>query len=214
MAKYRDELVARGKSANTVRLDLAMLGSLYRVAGQEWGMHPLRMPVVRKPKLPAGRDRRLEAGEEEKLLAAAAQYGGEIGPMIRFALATTMRRGKIAAMRWEDVNLKKRVVHIIMAKDATEVRDRDVPLFPDAIRVLQALPRRIDGRVWTLAPDSITQAFRRVCAGAGIEGLRFHDLRHEATSRLIEQGLSPVEAAVVTGHKTMQMLKRYTHLRA
>ncbi len=47
-----------------------------------------------------------------------------------------------------------------------------------------------------------------------IEGLTFHDLRHEATSRLFEKGLNPMEVAAITGHKTLQMLKRYTHLRA
>ena len=60
----------------------------------------------------------------------------------------------------------------------------------------------------------ISQAFERVCKAAGIEGLTFHDLRHEATSRLFEKGLGLMEVASITGHKTMQMLKRYTHLRA
>ena len=69
-------------------------------------------------------------------------------------------------------------------------------------------------------PDSISQAFERVCRlassgkAAGIEGLTFRDLRHEATSRLFEKGLNPMEVAAITGHKTLQMLKRYTHLRA
>ena len=69
------------------------------------------------------------------------------------------------------------------------------------------------GRVWSLRPHSISQAFKRVCKAAGIEGLTFHDLRHEATSRLFEKGLGLMEVASITGHKTMQMLKRYTHLR-
>jgi integrase len=60
----------------------------------------------------------------------------------------------------------------------------------------------------------VSQAFERVCRKAGIKGLRFHDLRHEATSRLFEKGLNTMEAAAVTGHKTLVMLKRYTHLRA
>ncbi len=63
-------------------------------------------------------------------------------------------------------------------------------------------------------PDSISQAFDRVCESSGITGLTFHDLRHEATSRLFEKGLNPMQVAAITGHKTLQMLKRYTHLRA
>ena len=65
-----------------------------------------------------------------------------------------------------------------------------------------------------MRPDSISQAFEKVCKAAGIEGLTFHDLRHEATSRLFEKGLNPMQVATITGHKTLQMLKRYTHLRA
>ncbi len=64
-------------------------------------------------------------------------------------------------------------------------------------------------------PDSISQAFERVCRVAGIEGLTFfHDLRHEATSRLFEKGLNPMQVAAITRHKTLQMLRRHTHLRA
>jgi len=62
--------------------------------------------------------------------------------------------------------------------------------------------------------DSITQAFNRACQRAGIKDLRFHDLRHEATSRFFEKGLNTMQVAAITGHKTLQMLQRYTHLRA
>ena len=62
----------------------------------------------------------------------------------------------------------------------------------------------------------MSQAFERACEPhrANISGLRFHDLRHEATSRLFEKGLNVMEVAAITGHKTLDMLKRYTHLRA
>lgn len=63
-------------------------------------------------------------------------------------------------------------------------------------------------------PDSVTQAFGRTCRRAGCNDLRFHDLRHEAASRLFEKGLNPMQLAAISGHKTLEMLKRYTHLRA
>ncbi|HUW98422.1 MAG TPA: tyrosine-type recombinase/integrase [Acidiferrobacter sp.] len=66
--------------------------------------------------------------------------------------------------------------------------------------------------MWSLRPESISQAFKRVCQVAGIEGLTFHDLRHEATSRLFEKGLEIMEVKTITGHKTLQMLLRYTHI--
>ena len=70
--------------------------------------------------------------------------------------------------------------------------------------------------MFTLQAESMSQAFERACEPhrANIIGARFHDLRHEATSRLFEKGLNVMEVAAITGHKTLDMLKRYTHLRA
>lgn len=65
-----------------------------------------------------------------------------------------------------------------------------------------------------MRPDSISQAFERVCKAAGIEGMAFHDLRHEATSQMLEKGLALMEVAAIMGHKTLPMLKWYTHLKA
>ena len=138
-------------------------------------------------------------------------------PHITWAIETAMRRGEIAAMRWEHLDRQARVLLIPETKNGTP---REVPLSTVALQVLDSLPRRLDGRVWTMRPDSISQAFERVCRLAsagkatGIKGLTFHDLRHEATSRLFEKGLNPMEVAAITGHKTLQMLKRYTHLKA
>jgi len=68
--------------------------------------------------------------------------------------------------------------------------------------------------LFSLLPDRLSQAFRRLCRRLYIQNLHFHDLRHEATSRLFEKGLNPVEVATITGHKDTKMLMRYTHLRA
>ena len=204
---------AEGAGPKTILIYLATLRHMFNIAAREWGMESLRNPVdlVRKPRLPQGRDRRLQDGEQARLLSAAHTYGGEIGPLITWAIETAMRRGEIAAMRWEHLDRRARVLLIPETKNGTP---RRVPLSVAALGVLDALPRRIDGRVWGMRPDSISQAFERVCGAAGIEGLTFHDLRHEATSRLFEKGLNPMEVAAITGHKTLQMLKRYTHLRA
>lgn len=67
--------------------------------------------------------------------------------------------------------------------------------------------------MWNIKPDSITQAFKRICKSAKISDLRFHDLRHEATSRFFELGLNIMEVSSITGHKDLRMLKRYTHLK-
>ena len=215
IAAFVRECESRGLSPNTIRLHLALLSHLFNTARTAWGMESLSNPVDlvkgQRPKLPGGRTRRLVDDELVRLQAAAATYGGEIGPLITWAIETAMRRGEIAAMRWEHVDRKARVLLIPETKNGTP---RRVPLSTAAAAVLEDLPRRLDGRVWGMRPDSISQAFERACKSSGIEGLTFHDLRHEATSRLFEKGLNPMQVAAITGHKTLQMLKRYTHLRA
>ncbi|MHB8252365.1 MAG: tyrosine-type recombinase/integrase [Acidiferrobacter sp.] len=206
----------QGLGANAIRLDLALLSHLFNVARTAWGMESLGNPVDlvkgQRPKIPRGRDRRLVGDEQARLLASAQACGGEIGPIITWAIETAMRRGEIAAMRWEHVDRETRTLLIPDTKTGTP---RTIPLSPAALAVLGALPAKVRGPVWSLRPDSITQAFRRVCKAAGITGTRLHDMRHEATSRLFEkQGFNAMEVSSITGHKSMQMLKRYTHLRA
>ena len=83
------------------------------------------------------------------------------------------------------------------------------------IEVLNGIPRNINGRVWKIKQENvITQPFTHVCKTAKIDDLRFHDLRHEATSRMFERGFNMMEVASVTGHQDLKMLKRYTHLKA
>ena len=171
---------------------------------------------VQAIRLPSGRgvsrDRRLNPGEETALLDACEKYGGDLPHVVLLALETAMRRGEIAGMTWDDVDLKKRTVTLPETKTG-EVRI--VSLSSEAIRILSSIPRRIDGRVFGYTdPHPITWAFIHACKKAGIFGLTFHDLRHEATSRLFELGLSAEKVKKITGHKTYQMLARYTYLKA
>ncbi len=212
LAKIRDAWL-REIAPATVRNRFALLSHLFTVARREWGMASLGNPAhdVRLPHTANARDRRLVKDEQARLLTAAQAYGGEISSIITWAIETAMCRSEIAGMRWEHLDWKDRVLLIPETKNGTP---RQVPLSTVALQVLDGLPCRLDGRVWNMRPDSISQAFERVCKAAGIEGLTFHDLRHEATSRLFEKGLNPMEVAAITGHKTLQMLKRYTHLKA
>ena len=73
---------------------------------------------------------------------------------------------------------------------------------------------RFAGKVFPLSPVALRGLWNRVCKRAGIADLRFHDLRHEATSRFFEKGLNVMEVGAITGHKDLRMLQRYTHLRA
>ena len=84
-----------------------------------------------------------------------------------------------------------------------------------AMTTIKDLPSHISGNLYpNLSTNAISHRFKSLCNKVEIEELHFHDLRHEATSRLFERGLDIMEVAAITGHKTLHMLKRYTHPRA
>ena len=220
-----------GKGANHIRLHRAVISNLFNVAKREWGMESLENPAdfVSNPKLPQGRNRRLVDDEEERLLAACGEARNVwLRPVVIFAIETAMRVGEIVetwkfdkktgkrekvsiGLQWSDVDLKKRTAHLPKTKNGNA---RDVPLSSRAVATLEALPRNLDGRVFGTTYEGINQSYVCACRRAAITGLTFHDLRHEATTRLFEKGFNPMEVSAITGHKTLQMLKRYTHLRA
>lgn len=216
-AKYRDERLADGVSAATVRLDLALISHVFTIAAKEWGIS-VENPVknMRQPRANNARERRLVDGEEAALLAAidAAPAGSRsnhwLKPIVIIALETAMRQGEILALLWENVDLSRRVAHLPDTKNGTS---RDIPLSSRAITTLSTLPRSIDGQVFPTTDSALKQSWSRAVKRAEIEGLHFHDLRHEATSRLAER-LALHELMKVTGHKDMRMLARYYHPRA
>ena len=211
--EYRDFRL-EDVSGDSVRKETQLLSQIFKLSQREWDIYlPRGNPVegVSLPSKSKARERRLNAGEEEILLKAADEYGGFIGCIIRIAIETGMRRGEFTALKWEDINLIRRTA---ILRDTKNRSDRTIPLSSAVVSILSNEPRHISGRVYPIRSDSITQAFNRVCKKAGIENLRFHDLRHEATSRLFELGLGIMEVAAITGHKDLAMLKRYTHLKA
>jgi integrase len=220
LAAWRDKRLAGGTSPTTARNDLAVISHLFNVAAREWGMESLTNPVEKiKMPLPArARDRRLDPRpdsegrtEEVRLLSACDAGPHWLGPIVRLALATAMRQGELLSLEWGNIDLTRKVAKLDDTKNGER---REVPLFPAALTVVEALPRNISGKAFTIGTMAVVHAFQRACKRADIVDLRFHDLRHEAASRLFEAGFNPMEVATVTGHKTLQMLKRYTHLRA
>lgn len=210
LATYRDTRLAE-VSPQSVRHELLLLNRILVAAERDWGIVlPRGIPSTRKPAIPEGRQRRLAPGEQETLLAALKDTpAGQAAVLL--ALESGMRRGELASMRWEHVSLTDRTLSIPHTKTG---RARTIPLSVRAIAVLRSIPRQLRGPVLGMRPDSITQAFERACARANLLNLRFHDLRHEATTRFFEKGLNTMEVATITGHRTLQMLQRYTHLRA
>lgn len=232
IAKFRD---ARLKTvgAATVKKEINLLSTLIDIAGKEWGIPLAANPcvMVSRPIEPKGRDRRLIKGEEAYLLAACNDSSVELASIMCVALETGARLGELLKLQWRHVNLTNQTAKLLDTKNG---EDRVIPLSRAAVKGLKAVPRHIDGRVfhsWAAA-DSFGKTWLRAVARARssyiedcrkmerkpephfLADLRFHDLRHEAVSRLFEKGLNMMEVASVSGHKTLQMLKRYTHLKA
>jgi integrase len=218
IASYRDQRL-KEVSNNTVRLELAFVSVVFEQSRKEWGLavsNPVRQIRIPKPGKP--RQRRLEPGEEEALLSACRTSGAYyLEQFVVLAIETGMRFGELAGIQREHINLSKRTIHL---PDTKNGHARTVPLSSRALTAIQTLPTSIEGRLFSPKPGSIRTAFlialtkaRAASGGVFLEGLRFHDLRHEAVSRLFEKGLNPIEVGMVSGHRTLAMLQRYAHLR-
>lgn len=221
IADYRDMRLStlnprtkRMIAPSTVRLELSLLSSLFDVARIEWGAADAN-PVanVRKPKVPPGRDRRLTAREERLILRCAnAHPNKEFYSILIVALETAMRQGEILKLQWEHINLKGRIAHLPDTKNGSK---RDVPLSIKARDALTKLGTKTKGPVFGYSNEGLKSTWRFMRIKLNIENLHFHDLRHEAISRLFELGtLDMMEIAAISGHKSLAMLKRYTHLKA
>lgn len=210
---YMDKRLSEGAAASTVRNELAIISHLFSICIKRWGVVGINNPIlqIELPSPARGRQRRLAKKEELMLLDHAERVSPILQKIVVFTLETTMRRGELTKIEWRDVNMERRT---ILLRDTKNGDARTVPLSSKAADVLREIPRR--GRyVFNVKEDWITHAFKRACDNAGIHDLRFHDLRHEATSRLVElQRFNMMEVALITGHKTLQMLQRYTHLNA
>ena len=119
-----------------------------------------------------------------------------------------MRRSEILNFRWVDIDLDSGFAFL---SDTKNGEDRRVPLTKTARDVLSRLPRH-DERVFSISANCVRLAWERTRNKAGISDLRFHDLRHEAVSRFFEMGMSVPEVALISGHKDVRQLFRYTHL--
>ena len=211
LARYRDLRLKHIKPA-TLGRELSLLRRILRIAQEDWDVEILTNPLDRfTVKGQRGsRERRLEGDEEGRLLnACKAARNLWLLPTVLLALETGMRRGEILNARYE--HLKDGLLTIPKTKTGTP---RTIPLTPNAQEIIAALPRSITGYLIPTSANALRLAWERARQRAGIDDLRFHDLRHEAISRFFEMGLSIPEVALISGHRDYRMLARYTHLRA
>lgn len=203
---YFEERVKEGVAPASARKELNTLSVVYDAAIDLWGWSgsnpvTLAKSVLRKQKrwvADRERIRRFSRLDEEKIFPFLSE---EMQRIVRFAIETGMRRGEIVAARPEHVHGS--LLHIPQTK--TDV-SRTIPLTSVALELAKRLP-------FGLGESAISHSFHRACARAGLKDLRFHDLRHEATSRFFERGLQIQEVALITGHRDWKSLKRYTQLR-
>ena len=216
IADYRDERLKQVSSGTVIR-ELSYFSSIINHARREWGIN-INNPVllVRKPPSPKGRERILSIEEKTRLMcildAAPKNHFSLWMPyLVEFALATAMRQGEICTLMWVNVDLAKCTAYLPLTKNG---ESRYVPLSSVALKILNELPRSIDGRVFPVNRSSVSVTFTRNARIADVHNFRFHDLRHTAITAMAEKLPNVLELSAVTGHKTLSMLKRYTHLKA
>jgi integrase len=199
---------------------MAALSHAFTIAVKEWQWvddNPFRR--VSKPREPRGRERFLSDDERDLLMKASkASTHPWLYPVVILAVSTGMRRGEILSLRWPQVDLKARR---ILLHDTKNGSSRSVPLRGLALTVIAELSkvRRIDTDLLFSGTDpskpfALDNHWRAVAKAAKLKDFRFHDLRHTAASYLAMNGASTIEIASVLGHKTLQMVQRYSHLTA
>jgi len=207
------------KGPATVVHYMAVLSHALSIAVREWmWMEDNPVLKVRKPTLPEGRTRFLNEFERAKLLdACRGNPNPYLYTVVVLALSTGARYSEIMNLRWDDIDLVRGVAKLEKTKNGEK---RAIPLTGLVLTLLTELKRtrqridspylfpRLDGK----APMEIRKAWEAALKEAKIKDFRFHDLRHSAASYLAMNGATLVEIAAVLGHKTLQMVKRYSHL--
>lgn len=210
IAKFRDDERARGMAENSIRLDLALLSHVFKTAATEWQMSGLVNPIrqIEQPRVGPGRERRLLPGEEAKLLdAIKTAMPRTVGAqaLVVLAIETGMRQSEILGLSRNDI-----VGRVSYLRDTKNGSARAVPLSRRAVETISELPDRDDGKLFSVTQDGLVRGFAKACKTACLENLRYHDLRHEAASRLAPL-YQAHELAKIFGWKTIQMAMRYYH---
>ena len=219
IVEVRDEL-AKGRAPATVNRYLALLSHACTIAEREWewiDSNPLRK--VSRLQEASGRVRYLSDDEREKLLSACRDSDHpHLYAIVLIALTTGARKGEIFGLRWKDVDLGSRMAILHDTKNKERRTLTLVPQVADELRELQKVRRIDDDSIFTSMKigksnsSYFEKAWRKAMDAAKLKDFRFHDLRHSCASYLAMNGATIAEIAAVLGHKTLEMVKRYSHL--
>jgi integrase len=208
LSGYRDQRLLEANPATVIH-ELSLLTRLLRYAVTDFGIPlPQGVPSIKLPRMPQGRVRRLD-GDEEKRLFDAAKNDPEVHDIISLAINCATRRSELLNVEKSDIDLENRTLTLRKTKNGL------IRVVPLSVAAIETFRRRLSSsdRVFEISAPALSQRFAAISKKAGIEGLRFHDLRHEAVSRLFEMGLTTVEVAAISGHQSLSMLQRYTHIK-
>ena len=220
LIKEQSDKTGRIRTCATVNRYLALLSHACTIAIKEWqwmAVNPVAQ--ISKPREAQGRTRFLSGEERERLLVACRSSESiHLFPIVTLALSTGMRRGEILGLSWENVDLQNRRITLLRTKNGER---RVVPLVCKAYELIKNLYLKLEPESKDLLfpspnnpkqPISIRTAWETAIKRCKIENFRFHDLRHSTASYLAMNGASLLEIADILGHKTLQMVKRYSHL--
>lgn len=229
IVEFAQEKLNSGVQPQTVSNYLSHLGAVFSIARPAWGfpLNAQAMEDARKVADKLGitgksreRDRRPTLDELDQLMQHFLDRSRRrptsipMHRIIAFAIFSTRRQEEIVRIRWKDLDVEGKRILVRDMKNPGEKIGNDVwcDLQEQALAIIEAMPL-IEDEIFPYSTDAISAAFTRACKLLEIEGLHFHDLRHDGVSRLFELGLNIPYVAANSGHRSWTSLKRYTHLR-
>ena len=212
----------------TVDSRLVWIGILLRHARSVWNIHaPDVIDAARAELKLAGRygnkterDQRVTQEQVDKLADEmnprhpnSGEPSIDMGDIVRFAVVSALRRSEICSLRWSDLQPATQEIWVRDRKDPKKKigNHQLVPLLDAAFAIIQRQPRA-GALIFPVPPKKVTKRFAEAVNRCGYSDIVFHDLRHEAISRLFEMGYNAQYVMRFSGHRTSAMLDRYTHL--
>jgi integrase len=223
-----DDLVAyatmrreEGAGPYTINMDVSKLGTALRYGGSVLKIAPpdivgASRPLLTHLRLIGGGGKRERRPTEDELSSILAYFSENHGKVwrdaVEFSAHSAMRRGEVTAIEWSDLNEETKIVSVWRKHPRKGKTLERVPLLTEAWKIVKRQPRS-EGRIFPIEAGTLSKYFTWACRKLGIPDLHLHDLRHEGTSAMFEQGHTLERVALVTGHKDWRNLKRYTNLR-
>lgn len=218
--QLRDELVSAKRAGATINKYFNAISKIFQMLQNEWSLK-IDNPVkgIKRMTANPSRIKRINGETLEMLMQAASHCAPPLFTQIlKIALETGMRRGELMGLEWRDVDLKNRRVHLHMTKNSMP---RRIPLSRAAVAAFETIPKVHPDKIFPVSLCWLRRYFEKTRAHAKInwlkqgtnpfEDIRYHDIRHEALSRLSDAGLNVIELAHISGHRVLSMLQVYTH---